>query len=94
MHAIIDNFSRRILAWRVNDSFAPGVTAVLLEEASVGLERPPPTVFMDSGAENTNSTVTALVEKGTIARVLAQAEVVFLNSMIESWWRLLKHQWL
>jgi transposase InsO family protein len=94
MHAIIDSFSRRILAWRVEGSFDPGVTAVLLEAAANGLEKPPPNVFMDSGIENTNSTVTALVEKGTIARVLAQVEVVFSNSMIESWWRLLKHQWL
>jgi len=94
MHAIIDSFTRRILAWRVESSFDPGVTAVLLEEAAKGLGKPPPNVFMDSGVENTNSTATALVEKGTIARVLAQVEVVFSNSMIESWWRLLKHQWL
>ena len=94
MHAIIDSFTRRILAWRVEGSFDPGVTAVLLEEAAKGLGKPPPNVFMDSGVENTNSTATALVEKGTIARVLARVEVVFSNSMIESWWRLLKHQWL
>ena len=39
---------------------------------------------MDNGIENTNSTVTAMVENGTIARVLAQVDVVFSNSMIES----------
>jgi hypothetical protein len=72
MHAIIDSFTRRILAWRVEGSFDPGVTAVLLEEAAKGLGKPPPNVFMDSGVENTNSTATALVEKGTIARVLAR----------------------
>ena len=33
LHAIIDNFSRRVLAWRVNDSFIPAVTAELLIEA-------------------------------------------------------------
>ena len=27
-------------------------------------------------------------------RVLAQTEITFSNSMIESWWRVLKHQWL
>ena len=34
---LIDNFSRRILAWRVNDTFDPGVTAELLVEAGAGL---------------------------------------------------------
>ena len=33
LHAVIDNFSRRVLAWRVNDSFIPAVTAELLIEA-------------------------------------------------------------
>ena len=30
----------------------------------------------------------------TIRRVLAQVDIHFSNSMIESWWRQLKHQWL
>lgn len=36
LHAVIDNFSRRVLAWRVNDSFMPSVTAELLVEAFDG----------------------------------------------------------
>ena len=35
LHAIIDNFSRRILAWRVHESFVPAVTAELLIEAAL-----------------------------------------------------------
>ena len=81
-------------AWQVSGSFNANATAELLEKAASGLPKPPPDVFMDSGIENTNSTVTAMVENGTIARVLAQVDVVFSNSMIESWWRSLKHQWL
>ena len=27
-------------------------------------------------------------------RVLAQTEITFSNSLIESWWRVAKHQWL
>ncbi len=49
---------------------------------------------MDSGVENTSSAVTALVESGTLKRILAQVDVVFSNSMIEACWRMLKHQWL
>jgi len=30
-----------------------------------------------------------------LKRILAQTEITFSNSMIESWWRVLKkHQWL
>ena len=49
---------------------------------------------MDSGVENINAHVTALIEANTIQRVLAQVEIHFSNSMIESWWRQLKRQWL
>ena len=38
--------------------------------------------------------VDELVESGLLNRVLAQTEITFSNSMIESWWRVLKHQWL
>ena len=43
---------------------------------------------------NLNGNVDALVTSGTIQRILAQVDVVFSNSMIESWWRMLKHWWL
>ncbi len=34
------------------------------------------------------------VIEALLSRVLAQTEVTFSNSLIESWWRMLKHQWL
>ena len=34
LQAVIDNFSRRILAWRVADTFAPVNSAAVLVEAS------------------------------------------------------------
>lgn len=95
LHAILDNFSRRILTWRLNDTFETGTTAELLKEAAKGL--PDGTVHsavMDSGVENVNGTVNELVSDGTIQRILAQVEIVESNSMIEAWWRQLKHQWL
>ena len=53
-----------------------------------------PSVVMDSGVENVNGTVNELVSDGTIKRILAQVDIVESNSMIEAWWRQLKHQWL
>jgi putative transposase len=51
-------------------------------------------VVADSGVENVNQEVNALFESGPLRRVLAQVEVSFSNSMIEAWWRSLKHGWL
>jgi transposase InsO family protein len=94
VHAVIDNYSRRILAWQANETYDTSTTAKLLIEAAKGLDGVVPQVFMDSGVENLNANVDALVANGTIQRILAQVDVVFSNSMIESWWRMLKHWWL
>ena len=53
-----------------------------------------PTLLADGGVENFNSAVDQLVESGLLKRLLAQTEITFSNSLIESWWRALKHQWL
>jgi hypothetical protein len=53
---------------QISGSFNANATAELLEKAANGLPKPPPDVFMDNGIENTNSTVTAMVENGIIAR--------------------------
>jgi len=50
--------------------------------------------LVDGGVENYNSAVDALVDSGMLKRLLAQTDISFSNSLIESWWRALKHQWL
>ena len=94
LHAIIDNFSRRILAWKLSASFETSTTAELLLDAASGLVNEKPTLLVDGGVENFNSAVDELVDSGLLKRVLAQTEILFSNSLIESWWRSLKHQWL
>jgi len=96
LHAVIDNFSRRILAWQLNDRFDTGTSAALLLEAgkSVAQTDQPPTVMADGGVENYNGSVDELIASGLLRRVLAMTEIRFSNSLIEAWWRALKHQWL
>ena len=94
LHAIIDNFSRRVMAWRVNDTFIPAVTAELLVEAGREIEDTKPQLLVDGGVENYNSAVDKLVDSGLLKRILAQTEIRYSNSLIESWWRVIKHQWL
>jgi putative transposase len=51
-------------------------------------------VLADAGVENKNAQVDALIHTGIPRRLLAFTELKFSNSMIEAWWRSLKHQWL
>jgi transposase InsO family protein len=83
VHAVIDNFSRRILAWRVTGRFDPGVTAELLVEAGAGRLDTVPKVMTDGGVENVNARVDALIEQGALRRILALVEVCFSNLLIE-----------
>src|SRR5437762_9224011 len=96
LHAVIDNFSRRILAWRVADTFAPvnSVTVLLDASRAAAPSDTTPVVLADAGVENVNAQVDALIDTGVLRRLLAFTELKFSNSMIEAWWRSLKHQWL
>jgi transposase InsO family protein len=61
LHAVIDNLSRRILAWRVADTFAPVNSAAVLLDAgrrASGAD-PVPTVLADTGVENVNAHIDA-----------------------------------
>src|SRR5204862_6940419 len=93
---VIDNGSRRILAWRVADTFAPVNSVAVLLEASRGATRAAsvPVVLADAGVENVNAQVDELIATSVLRRLLAFTELKFSNSMIEAWWRSLKHQWL
>ena len=97
VQAVIDNFSRKILAWRAAERFEPGATAALLVEAARRRDRggeEVPILLADAGVENRNRDVEALIDGGLLHRVLARTEIDFSNSMIEAFWRVLKHQWL
>ena len=63
LHAVIDNFSRRILAWRVADTFAPvNSVTVLLDATPVPAPSDTaPVVLADAGVEDVNAQVDDLV---------------------------------
>lgn len=99
IHAVIDNFSRRILAFRVTERFEIANTIAVLVEAArkaigVNGQAAPPMLVVDGGVENFNGGMDELIDKGLLRRVLALTELRFSNSMIEAFWRSLKHQWL
>jgi len=94
--AVIDNYSRRILSWTLEERLGSGGTCRILREAVVQLNDCPgqAIVVADSGSENVNGPVDNLLNDEELTRVLAQVEVTFSNSMIEAFWRSLKHSWL
>jgi len=96
IHAVIDNFSRKILAWTIGPRLDPAATCRVLVEAGQHLApaepRPAIKVIADSGVENVNAAVDATLLAEGLHRVLAQVEITESNSMIEAWWRSLKHQ--
>ena len=96
LHAVIDNFSRRIPARRVAGRFEPGNTLAVLLAALRHVTQPdePPTLLAEGGVENFNASVEELIESGARRGLLAMTNISFSNSLIEAWWRRLKHQWL
>jgi len=95
LHAVIDNFSRKILAWKAALKLDPATTCAVLLEAAKNLPGDAKaTVVADSGVENVNGEVDKLLGFGQLKRILAQVDVTFSNSLIEAWWRSLKHGWL
>jgi putative transposase len=85
-----------VLAWRVAETFAPMNSVAVLLDATRGAvgSTTAPVVLSDAGVENVNAAVDALIETGVLRRLLALTELRFSNSMIEAWWRSLKHQWV
>jgi len=93
---VINNYSRRIVAWKLEKTFDASITAELLTNAATNLKELStsttatatssfiPKVMMDNRIENFNKTMDALETEGSIKRVLAQADVRFSNSMIEA----------
>ena len=83
LQAAIDNFSRRILAWRVSDKLNSATTRALLIEASKHLPAPAPNtcvlVVTDGGSENFGEVEKLLEDSNSLSRVLAQIDIVVLE---------------
>ncbi len=98
IQAVVDNFSRYVLAWKVMHSYGGVATKELLESAlkaagSFGLKLCP-TVMVDGGSENHNTQIDNLIEMERISIVHAQVEIDFSNSMVESLFHRMKNSHL
>ena len=69
----------------MSGTFEPSITAELLPDASKDLFNQQPTLLADAGVENFSSAVDELVGSGLLRRLLAQTDISYSNSLIESW---------
>ena len=77
LHAVIDNFSRRILAWHVAGMCAPVNSVSVLLEASqqATASEHVPVVLADAGVEKVNAQIDALLATGVLRRLLAMTDL-------------------
>lgn len=96
IQAIVDNFSRFILAWRVSAQHGGPWSLDLLCKAETLLRysEPPPKLVCDKGGENFNQPVNDHLLSGVLRRILARVDIVSSNSLIERFWMALKHRCL
>lgn len=99
IQAVIDNFSRFVLAWRVTESIGAYETIETLrlakDRASKTLTSSSSSnVMMDPGTENNNHLVLNYIHSSNLIRTLARVDVRYSNSMIENLFRQLKNNYL
>ncbi|MDZ4677446.1 MAG: DDE-type integrase/transposase/recombinase [Oligoflexia bacterium] len=99
IQAIIDNFSRYVLAWRVTNEITAQETVETLKLARQKSRELLGTdissdVMMDPGKENNNGKVIQFITSNRLRRILAQVDVHFSNSMIEGLFHSLKNRFL
>jgi len=95
VQAVLDNYSRKILAHAVTASYDGSLTAALLHRAFDALaERGKALLFSDGGPENQGPAVEHALDDAGVLQLVAHGQVTFSNSMIEAFWRSLKHNFL
>jgi transposase InsO family protein len=94
---LVDNYSRKILAWKTSPSSADINTTELLKEAFSAMAKAPTQdilLLVDGGSENSNRRVDAYLHTVPISKLIAQVDVSFSNSMIEAVNKTLKYRYL
>ena len=84
---LLDNFSRKILAWTASADVSGIRTTELLRSAFSQLAQVPQecvSLIVDGGPENNNRHVEAYLAAVPVRKLIARVDVSFSNSMIEA----------
>lgn len=99
-YLVVDNFSRKILAWRVSRELSANIRVATLREAAKPLieanHTGPIDLVVDGGSENNNSTVEAFISDTNIPihKLVALRDVHFSNSIVEAVNKVVKYRYL
>jgi transposase InsO family protein len=94
---VMDNYSRKIIAFAVSLAINGANTVKLLREACATLpcsQAEPTILISDGGPENVNGQVEEFVKAVPLKHLLVQTDVIFSNSMIEAANKTLKYRYL
>ena len=99
IQAVIDNFSRFVIAWRATDKINAENTIETIalartKVASLLNTDAAANVMMDPGTENRNDNVLRFISSKNLTRTLAQVDIHYSNSMIERLFYSLKNNYL
>lgn len=95
IYTIMDNASRKILAWKVADHLSGKMMKEVLEKAAIHhMSNLSPKLVVDGGSENFNASVNRMLEENRMTRLRATVDIKQSNSMIEAVFRQLKHRFL
>lgn len=95
--AIIDNYSRFILAWQLEEKISAENSIKLIKEAKKNYQKligkKSQDLVTDGGSENTAGAVTEYLSSTNIKRLIAQKDIIYSNSMIEAFFKALKNNY-
>jgi transposase InsO family protein len=97
IQAIIDNYSRYVVAWQVLESFDGSKTGDLIKKAlerTVAPKSKHLKLMVDGGGENRSKSVNKLEDQGLFEKLVARFEISYSNSIVETLFRSLKHNYL
>ncbi|MBK23236.1 MAG: hypothetical protein CME70_04445 [Halobacteriovorax sp.] len=92
VQVVMDNYSRKIINWKV--SLKKGQAMTIKNLKGVIKESQPNFLMSDGGGENTGGQVRQLLVGKNITKMIARKDVIFSNSMVESFFSVLKNRFI
>ena len=88
IYAVIDNYSRKVLAWNVSEKLKASIRVETIKEAYNLALTTSTTIktklIVDGGCENNNKVVDLFVSQNNIQKLIALKDINFSNSMVEA----------
>jgi hypothetical protein len=92
LQAVMDNYSRKIIHWNLSSNKKASLSvSTMLEATKLNC---PEVLMSDGGGENTSINIKKLLHGKGILSLIAKKDILFSNSMIESFFNTLKNRYL